>query len=33
MSKFEEVKEKICIGEKEYYIDELEVALANINPI
>jgi hypothetical protein len=31
----EEVKqrEKICIGEKSYYIDELEVALKNIKPI
>ena len=29
----EEVREKICIGEKEYYIDELEVALKNIKPI
>jgi hypothetical protein len=31
----EEVKqrEKICIGDKSYYIDELEVALKNIKPI
>ena len=31
----EEVKqrEKICIGEKNYYLDELEVALKNIKPI
>jgi hypothetical protein len=27
------VREKICIGEKNYYIDELEVALKNIKPI
>ena len=26
-------REKICIGEKSYYIDELEVALKNIKPI
>ena len=29
----EAVREKICIGEKSYYIDELEVALKNIKPI
>ena len=29
----EEVREKICIGEKSYYLDELEVALKNIKPI
>jgi len=30
---FAEVREKICIGGKEYYKDELEVALKNIKPI
>ena len=29
----EAVREKICIGGKDYYIDELEVALENINPV
>jgi hypothetical protein len=29
----EEVREKITIGEKTYYKDELEVALKNIKPI
>jgi hypothetical protein len=29
----EEVREKICIGEKSYYIDELTKALENIKPI
>ena len=27
------VREKICIGGKDYYTDELEVALKNIKPI
>ena len=31
--RLEAVREKICIGEKSYYLDELEVALKNIKPI
>ena len=27
------VREKVAIGDKEYYLDELEVALTNIKPI